>query len=147
MAKTSPDELADLQNWLASYHPEELFMTGPGGDGKPADVVLKIIPERDDKKLGQRPESYAAYTALEVADWIPFCVKKGEQESCMKAVGRFLRTVIKEYVSMFFWHIFTAAKTDNTAIPRLFVSFLRTNLCRTNLTPFSRTLGAISSGT
>jgi xylulose-5-phosphate/fructose-6-phosphate phosphoketolase len=145
-AKTSPEELAQLQEWLESYHPEELFNMGPNGDGKPSDTILKIIPKQDDKKLGQRRESYAAYTALKVPDWMPFGVKKSEQESCMKAIGRFLRTVVKEYVQIFFLHIFRA-KPDAVATPLLSGSSLRTSWCRINWTPFSRKLAAISNGT
>lgn len=62
------------------------------------DAVLSVVPEKDDKKMGQRRESYAAYKALKIPEWIEMGVKKGAQESCMKAVGRFLKQVIREYV-------------------------------------------------
>jgi phosphoketolase len=146
-AKTSPDELSQLQEWLESYHPEELFNSGPNGDGKPSETILNIIPKQDDKKLGQRRESYAAYTALKVPDWMPFGVKRGDQESCMKTIGRFLRTIVKEYVEILFLHIFTRAKTGTVATPLLSGSSLRMSWCRINWTQFSRKLTAISNGT
>ncbi|PPQ96252.1 hypothetical protein CVT26_005579 [Gymnopilus dilepis] len=97
LAKTSDDELDSLHHWLSSYKPQELFTP----EGAPVDAVLSIIPEANAKKLGQRKESYAAYTPLKTPEWQDNCVTKGSQESCMKAVGRFLREVIKKNPSTF----------------------------------------------
>jgi len=91
-AKTSAEELQALENWLFSYNPQELFTK----DGVPNETVLRNIPEVDAKKLGQRKESYANYTPLSTPEWESLCVQKGSQESCMKAVGEFLREVIKK---------------------------------------------------
>jgi len=95
LAKTSSSDLAALQEWLRSYKPEELFNLP---DGTPKPEVLSIIPETNAKKLGQRKEAYAAYTPLVTPDWMKFGVQKGTQESCMKAVGKFLKEVVEEYV-------------------------------------------------
>ncbi|KAF9474319.1 phosphoketolase [Pholiota conissans] len=92
LAKTDDGELADLQLWLESYGPKELFTP----DGVPVDKILDIIPEISTKKLGQRKESYDAYTPLLTPEWKDLCLASGDQESCMKAVGRFLREVIKQ---------------------------------------------------
>jgi xylulose-5-phosphate/fructose-6-phosphate phosphoketolase len=94
LAKTSTEELDLLVNWLGSYRPSELF----NGDGTPVDDILKLIPERNDKKLGQRREAYKAYTPLEVPDWRSTAVERGTQESCMKRVGQYLRDVIVKCV-------------------------------------------------
>jgi len=91
-AKTSDVQLKALQEWLSSYHPAELFSK----DGVPNDAILSIVPEVNEKKLGQRKESYAAYKPLITPDWRDGCAEKGTQESCMKAVGRFLKEVIQE---------------------------------------------------
>ncbi|KAJ7284572.1 phosphoketolase [Mycena rebaudengoi] len=91
-AKTSAGELAALQAWLKSYRPEELFTA----DGVPVPEVLSIIPQVAEKKLGQKAESYKAFKPIAVPEWTQFCVKQGEQESCMKAVGRLLKVVVKE---------------------------------------------------
>lgn len=88
--KTSSEELAALQDWLSSYHPENLFK-----DGIPVEEILSIIPLDSEKKLGQKKESYKAYTPLTVPEWRALCVEKGTEESCMKAVGRLLRNVIE----------------------------------------------------
>ncbi|KAI0783687.1 XFP N-terminal domain-containing protein [Abortiporus biennis] len=96
-AKTDKEELELLNKWLGSYKPEELF----GKDGVPSDKVLSIIPKVDDLKLGQKKEAYAAYTPLDVPEWIPSGVVKGTQQSCMKTVGSFLKEVIKANPSSF----------------------------------------------
>ncbi|KAF9533738.1 phosphoketolase [Crepidotus variabilis] len=91
-AKTSAEELGALQKWLSSYKPGELFSK----EGEPNVAILSIIPEANTKKLGQRKESYANYIPLITPKWENLCYEKGSQESCMKAVGKFLRDVIKE---------------------------------------------------
>ncbi|KAF8150640.1 phosphoketolase [Crassisporium funariophilum] len=96
-AKTSAEELRLLQEWLSSYKPNELFTK----DGVPNEAVLSLIPETNSKKLGQKKEAYAAYAPLKTMDWQKLCVEKGTQESCMKAVGRFLKDVIKDNPTSF----------------------------------------------
>lgn len=91
-AKTSAEELAALQQWLSSYGPKNLF----DENGVPSTSVLSNVPTVSSKKLGQRVESYAAYSPLITPDWKPLCVERGSQESCMKAVGKFLKQVVKE---------------------------------------------------
>ncbi|KAJ7671559.1 phosphoketolase [Mycena polygramma] len=91
-AKTSAEELAALQAWLKSYHPEELFTS----DGVPVPEVLSLVPKSAEKRLGQRKEAFRNYTPLNVPEWEGFCSKQGTQDSCMKAVGRLLAAVVKE---------------------------------------------------
>ncbi|KAK0500499.1 phosphoketolase [Armillaria luteobubalina] len=96
-AKTSADELAELQRWLKSYRPEELFTA----EGSPVDEILSVIPEESEKKLGQKKESYRAYIPLDLPEWSNLAVEKGSQESCMKAIGRFLKEVVNQNPSTF----------------------------------------------
>lgn len=98
LAKTSGEELGQLQSWLESYKPKELFTE----DGSPIDEILSMVPEDPEKRLGQRKESYKAYKPLLAPDWATYCVERGTQESCMKAIGRFLKEVVKEYVPNIF---------------------------------------------
>jgi xylulose-5-phosphate/fructose-6-phosphate phosphoketolase len=91
-AKTSEEELAVLSSWLSSYHPSELF----NEDGTVIQEVLDLLPDVDEKKLGQRKETYDSYIPIKTPDWETLAVNKGEQESCMKAVGKFLKEVVKE---------------------------------------------------
>nr|GAT55270.1 phosphoketolase [Mycena chlorophos] len=91
-AKTSAEEREALQSWLKSYHPEELFTK----EGVPVAEVLANVPVVASKRLGQRPESYRGYEPITVPEWRDYCVQKGSEESCMKAVGRLLGGVITE---------------------------------------------------
>ena len=91
-AKTDPEELALLQEWLESYGPRDLF----DASGAPIKEILDIIPEGG-KKMGMREECYKAYQPLHTPDWRKYTAKSGEQESCMKAIGRFLKEVIIKF--------------------------------------------------
>jgi len=81
-----------LSEWLKSYETKELF----NSDGSPVDDILKLIPERNDKKLGQRREAYLGHTPLRVPERRSLGAERGTQESCMQKVGQFLRNVIVE---------------------------------------------------
>lgn len=84
--KTSKSQLADLQKWLLSYAPKDLFTES----GAPTDSINSIIPVDDENKLGQRAETYKSYETLKVPDWKRYGVKKGTEESCMKAIANLL---------------------------------------------------------
>lgn len=97
-AKTSDEELKILQDWLASYRPEELFTVDSlegETDGAPTNDVTEIIPDIKEKRLGFRKEAYAAFQPLAVPNWTQFGVQSGLEASCMKVIGDFLREVIK----------------------------------------------------
>ncbi|OJJ39212.1 hypothetical protein ASPWEDRAFT_169070 [Aspergillus wentii DTO 134E9] len=85
-AKSDKEELRALQDWLASYEPDNLFTES----GDVIDQVKSVIPLDDEKKLGQRFEAYKGYVPPKLPDWKQFCVKKGEQESAMKAIGKLI---------------------------------------------------------
>ncbi|KAI0077898.1 phosphoketolase [Panus rudis PR-1116 ss-1] len=87
-AKTDAEERKLLQEWLDGYGPKEVLP-----NGEPSEAVLSVIPEDDNKKLGQRKEAYAAYTPLEVPVWLDYGVEKGSQESCMKVIGKYLNVI------------------------------------------------------
>jgi xylulose-5-phosphate/fructose-6-phosphate phosphoketolase len=85
-AKTSKEQLEDLQKWLLSYGPANLFTE----TGEPVDSIKSIIPVVEKKRLGQQAESYKSYEPLNVPDWRKFGVEKGGEESCMQTLGKFL---------------------------------------------------------
>lgn len=89
-AATDDEEFTLLSNWLASYRPRELF----DNNGRPIPEILSIIPEREDRRMGQNTLSYAAYVRLNVPDWAKFAVPKETQESCMRVVGELLHDVV-----------------------------------------------------
>ncbi|CCM00082.1 uncharacterized protein FIBRA_02109 [Fibroporia radiculosa] len=91
-AKTDPEQLRMLQDWLLSYKPKDLF----DKHGIPVEKILSMIPEVPHKRLGRRKEAYAGYIPLEVPDWLPMGVTKGSEQSCMKLIGEFLLNVVEQ---------------------------------------------------
>ena len=85
-AKTDEGELKQLQDWLESYKPKELFTE----DGDISKTIASIIPKTNGKKLGQQIDTYGSHQVLKLPDWQKFAVKKGDQASCMSTVGEFL---------------------------------------------------------
>ncbi|KAH7055723.1 putative D-xylulose 5-phosphate/D-fructose 6-phosphate phosphoketolase [Macrophomina phaseolina] len=85
-AKSDPEHLEQLKEWLESYRPKELFKE----DGSPADSVLEMIPRNDRKKLGQVKEAYDPYIGIDMPDWKKFGVNKGKEASSMKTIGDLL---------------------------------------------------------
>lgn len=85
-AKTSKEQLRQLQEWLLSYDPATLFTE----TGDVVDSIKSIIPRDDKKKLGQRYETYCGFEELKLPDWRDFGAEKGSEASCMKAVGELL---------------------------------------------------------
>jgi xylulose-5-phosphate/fructose-6-phosphate phosphoketolase len=84
-AKTDSDELSALGTWLSSYSPQKVFTKL----GEPISDVLSILPS-EDKKMGQRPETYANYRQLSVPDWRKYGVPKGKDASPLIRAGDFL---------------------------------------------------------
>ncbi|KAK3177083.1 hypothetical protein OEA41_008411 [Lepraria neglecta] len=85
-AKSDPSELKQLQEWLGSYKPSELFAK----DGGVVKEILDIIPKDDSKKLGQQIDTYGSHEVLNLPDWKKYAVKKGGQASCMQTIGELL---------------------------------------------------------
>jgi xylulose-5-phosphate/fructose-6-phosphate phosphoketolase len=88
--KDDKAELQTLQDWLDSYHIKDLIDLKTGQVNQ---SVLSVIPHIPEKRMGQRKETYREYEPLAVPSWMEHGVQKMTQESCMKAVGRFLLEV------------------------------------------------------
>ena len=91
-AKTDPEELKQLQEWLESYKPHELFKE----DGDVIDEIKSVIPQKDAFRLGQKKESYDNYQGIDSIDWKQFCVKKFSSASSMQLIGKLLEQAIKD---------------------------------------------------
>lgn len=79
-AKTDRGEFDQLQQWLKSYRPDELFH-----DDKHLidEKVLRSIPKRG--QMGQNKATYDGFTALDAPDWRGFTHEKNSEVSNMKA--------------------------------------------------------------
>lgn len=91
-AKTEKEELEQLQGWLQSYKPDELFKD----DGDVIDEIKNLLPKKPERLLGQKPESYNIHYPLAEMDWKAFSVKKGSMASSMKTIGDLLEQVVKD---------------------------------------------------
>ncbi|KAM0436590.1 hypothetical protein ACHAPT_002298 [Fusarium lateritium] len=90
-ANKDEKHLKILQDWLQTYDAGRLLK-----DGKPTESILEIIPDKDEKRLGQLKQTYDPYKALDLPDWKPFAVETSQQTSCMQQTGKFLDKVITE---------------------------------------------------
>ena len=89
-AKSDPSELKQLQGWLESYKPGELFTK----DGGLSNAMLDIIPADESKRLGQQVDTYGSHEVLSIPDWRKYGVKQGGQASCMQAIGELLDQIL-----------------------------------------------------
>ena len=60
-------QLEALNDWLKHYRPQELF---DGETGAPVKGVLSVVPEREEKRMGMRRETYDAYRPLKTPEWM-----------------------------------------------------------------------------
>ncbi len=89
-AKSDDEELKQLQEWLGSYKPHELFTE----EGGPTEAVSHIVPKNDKRKIGQTIDTCFARETLDIPDWKKFSVKKGDQASCMATIGELLDEIL-----------------------------------------------------
>ena len=59
-AKSDPEELKGLQDWLESYKPKELF----NEDGNVIDEILSIVPKKPEQRRDQKKVLYDATKVL-----------------------------------------------------------------------------------
>ncbi|KAF4462572.1 hypothetical protein FALBO_10611 [Fusarium albosuccineum] len=95
-ANKDEKHLKILQIWLETYDAGRLLK-----DGKPADSIREILPQNQEKRIGQLKQTYNPYKALSLPDWKPFAVEKSQQSSCMEQTGKFLDKVITENAKSF----------------------------------------------
>lgn len=82
-AKSDPQHLKDLQTWLKSYGPDDLF----DDDGVPVKSILDIIPSKEEKRMGQVKDTYDPYAGIAVPDWMKLGVDQGTEASSMQLCG------------------------------------------------------------
>jgi xylulose-5-phosphate/fructose-6-phosphate phosphoketolase len=88
-AKSDPDELQALQEWLLSYSPKELLP-----EGHLCEAAEQILPLHKYKRLGQNPISWHGRKDLNVPQWKDYALSKGTEASCLKSAGAFLNEAL-----------------------------------------------------
>ncbi|KAJ1303423.1 hypothetical protein OPQ81_011614 [Rhizoctonia solani] len=128
LAKAMSDDgqLQILSDWLASYGVEELLVQGGAGD-KPDEFikesVLRILPERIDRRLGMIKESYAGYIPLDVPDFESFGNDDEKEISAMKALAKYLSVVIEKNPKTF--RIFSPDEFESNKLDGVFSTTAR----------------------
>lgn len=95
-ANSPPDHLKQLEDWLKSYHAEELF----NEDGKLIPALADLAP-KGDKRIGASPYANGGklLQPLKMPDFRAYGLEVpshgGIQASSMKTLGPFLRDVMK----------------------------------------------------
>ncbi len=94
--RTNPEHLRQLEQWLRSYRPEELF--GPGG--RPHDDYLSFVPPGD-RRLGATPHANGGLLLRDLAlpDFrsyaVPVQSPGGHMSEPTRVLGGMLRDVMK----------------------------------------------------
>ncbi|WP_214317835.1 phosphoketolase family protein [Nonomuraea sediminis] len=113
--RENPDHLAQLERWMRSYHPEELF----DEHGRPVEQVLANVPR---KPMSASPHTNPQVAPLRLPDFRDYAVKveqPGVQSSePTRVLGTFLRDVIAANP-----HTFRLMGPDETASNRLTAVF------------------------
>ena len=95
--RTNPDHLAQLEEWMRSYRPDELF----DAHGRPMPQVVALAPDGD-LRISASPHANGGTLLrdLEVPDWPEYTVGVPEpgttRREATKVLGTFLRDVIRD---------------------------------------------------
>nr|WP_086690166.1 phosphoketolase family protein [Streptomyces recifensis] len=95
--RDNPEHLAQLERWMRSYRPEELF----GADGRPAPEVLSCVPA-DERRLGATPHANGGLLTRELplpdldAIAVPVDKPGATLHEPTRVVGTLLRQVMKD---------------------------------------------------
>ena len=95
--RTNPEHLAQLESWLRSYRPEELFDAA----GRPV-AIIEQFPPTGTRRMGDNPHANGGLfmTSLELPDSRAYAVEVASPgvavHSATKVLGSFLRDVIAQ---------------------------------------------------
>jgi xylulose-5-phosphate/fructose-6-phosphate phosphoketolase len=100
--RTNPEHLAQLEEWMRSYHAEELFDT----DGAPVPEITALAPHGE-RRMSANPHANGGVLLreLRLPDFrgyaVPVPTPGAEMSEATRVLGDFLRDVIKENPSNF----------------------------------------------
>src|SRR3989440_4627839 len=123
--KTKPEHLKQLEEWMLSYRPDELF----DEDGKLIDELAELAP-KGERRMGANPHANGGLLLkeLKLPDFRDYAVevsKPGTVEAeATRVMGKFLRDVMKENLES---RNFRVMGPDETASNRLNALFEATD--------------------
>ncbi len=90
-ARDDPAHLAQLETWMRSYRPDELF----DGDGAPRTGIVDWLP-RGELRMGANPHANGGHSRdLDLPDFHDYGVKANESAEPTRVLGGWLRDVIR----------------------------------------------------
>ncbi|GAB3475560.1 phosphoketolase family protein [Nocardiopsis coralliicola] len=117
--RTNPGHLAQLEEWMRSYRPEELF----DSDGAPRPECLELVPEGD-RRISANPHTNGGLLLKELTlpDFRDYAVDVPEpaavQHEATRVLGGFLRDVVRANGSNF--RIFGPDETKSNRLNAVF---------------------------
>src|SRR5205823_4141619 len=100
--RTNPEHLAQLESWLRSYRPQELF----GSDGALRDELAQLAP-RGERRMGSNPHANGGLLLrdLELPDYRDYAVAvpapATTRSEATRVLGAFLRDVMRANADRF----------------------------------------------
>lgn len=120
-SETPPENLTQLEAWLKSYRPQELF----DESGKLKPEIAELIPVGD-RRMGANPHTNGGklLRPLQMPDFRDYAIEVPAptevQASCMRALGPFLRDVIKLNQEQRNFRIFSPDETMSNRLDAVF---------------------------
>ncbi|TAM87236.1 phosphoketolase family protein [bacterium] len=117
----NPQHLAILEQWLRSYHPEELF----DENGAPVDAVLEVVP-RPDRRMGMSPYADGGALlrplALPLLDDYAAALERrgGESADALRRLGPYLRDVFAANADSANFRLFSPDETISNHVDAVF---------------------------
>ncbi|MGA7416935.1 MAG: phosphoketolase family protein [Acidimicrobiales bacterium] len=117
--RTNPEHLAQLEGWLRSYRPEELF----DEEGRPCKAIASF-PPLGELRMSANPHANGGtlLTDLELPDFYDYAVEVGDPGTVMReatrVLGSFLRDTIRANPSTF--RLFGPDETSSNRLQNVF---------------------------
>ena len=152
-ARTHPENLRRLDEWLHSYRPEELF----DETGRPREELLELSP-RGDRRMGANPHANGGLLLkdLRLPDFRAYAVDVpqpgGTVNQATRVLGRLLRDVMKANAEARNFRVMGPDETASNRLDALFEVTNRTWLAEreaddSNLSPDGRVMEILSEHT
>jgi xylulose-5-phosphate/fructose-6-phosphate phosphoketolase len=151
--RSNPQHLKQLEDWMKSYKPEELF----DERGAPMPELVALAPEGD-RRMGMNPHANGGELLkdLEMPDFRKYAVEVSEPGRTLaeatREMGKFLRDVMKCNLESRNFRIMGPDETSSNRLDALFEVTRRTWLMKTlpedeNLSPDGRVMEILSEHT
>jgi len=115
--RTNPEHLRQLQDWMLSYRPDELF----DADGRPRTEILRFVP-RGERRMGSNPHANGGLLLRDLAmpDFrqyaVPVMSPGAATSEPTRVLGQLLRDVMRDNLAAANFRVFGP---DETASNRL----------------------------